>query len=84
MGLFGWSYPAGCNGTPYDEEQAVEIKVPGVSADIVTFWLEDGTVEVVYNPGADDEKTVFIFKGEDEQEIINEVQRRLHVPKEQQ
>ena len=20
MGIFGWSYPAGCHGTPYDEE----------------------------------------------------------------
>lgn len=25
MGIFGWSYPAGCHGTPYDEDQQCEI-----------------------------------------------------------
>lgn len=37
----GWSYPAGCSGTPYDEhEGAFELKIDGVWF----AWSEDGLV----------------------------------------
>lgn len=25
MGIFGWSYPPGCNGTPYDENHPCDV-----------------------------------------------------------
>jgi hypothetical protein len=25
MGIFGWSYPPGCNGTPFDEDHPCEL-----------------------------------------------------------
>ena len=37
----GWSYPAGCTGTPFDEhEGAFELKIDGVWF----AWAEDGQV----------------------------------------
>lgn len=50
MGLFGWSMPPGCSGTPYDETGAEDITAlvvaiaplpAGVDA---VYWDEDGNV----------------------------------------
>ena len=43
MGIFGWSMPAGCHGTPYDDAQALDI---GKGIDLPEgvlglFWDED-------------------------------------------
>lgn len=69
MSIFGWSYPPGCSGTPYDEEQVLDItkyieRLPiGVKS---VYWDEDGKlqeeipVKVTYWDG---EKDIECFEG---------------------
>lgn len=44
MGIFGWSMPAGCNSTPFDEEGASDLKMPGLPANFSVFWTEEGVL----------------------------------------
>lgn len=44
MGIFGWSMPAGCSSTPFDEEGASDLKVPGLPTNFSVFWTEDGVI----------------------------------------
>lgn len=46
MSMFGWSMPAGCSGTPYDETHADDItKLVALPAGITgVFWDEDGNL----------------------------------------
>jgi len=68
--MFGWSMPAGCSGTPYDETAAEELKVPGLPADVFAFWV-DGEVVVFqkfHSDGEIEPTTLLSFEhlGEDE------------------
>lgn len=45
MSMFGWSYPAGCTGTPYDDDAPEACPCCGG-----VNWDEDGGVEI--NKGA--------------------------------
>lgn len=47
MSVFGWSMPAGCTGTPYDEPCAEELKVPDLPAHVLAFWVEGETIEIL-------------------------------------
>lgn len=46
MSMFGWSMPAGCSGTPYDEAGAEELKVPDLPKHVVAFWVEGEVIEI--------------------------------------
>lgn len=46
MSMFGWSLPAGCTGTPYDEAYAEELKVPALPERVTAFWVDGETVEI--------------------------------------
>jgi hypothetical protein len=59
MSIFGWDYPAGCNGTPYDEESPEEC--PQCGAENST---EDGEPVCA---GAPDFCSVMCAKSYDEQ-----------------
>lgn len=47
MGIFGWSYPPGCNSVPGDEIGAVDITsrcAPLPAGVVGVFWDEDGNI----------------------------------------
>ncbi|HYF74081.1 MAG TPA: hypothetical protein VD864_14720 [Nocardioides sp.] len=53
MGIFGWSYPPGCSGTPYDETGSVALDIPGLPERSGAWWTEDGDVGVTeWDPAA--------------------------------
>ena len=44
MGIFGWSYPPGCNSLPDDEPSALELKAPNLPKGYTAWWDEYGDV----------------------------------------
>lgn len=46
MGLFGWSMPPGCSGTPFDEAGAEELKVAGLPDRVLAFWVDGETIVI--------------------------------------
>ena len=60
MSIFGWSMPAGCNGTPYDNDEVYEQKIGGV-------WYAWDEADNVYrhdpkHPEARDDGYVYMGK----------------------
>ena len=51
--MFGWSYPPGCSGTPYDEDSAVEVEVTCLPTGHTAWWDEYGTISIQDNEGYD-------------------------------
>lgn len=74
MSIFGWSYPPGCSGTPYDEAQISDItkyieRLPlGVAS---VYWNEDGELQEGI-PG-----TVKYFDGSKDVECFEESYRTV-------
>lgn len=46
--MFGWSYPPGCSGTPYDEVGSMALHLPELPTPLVfgAWWTEDDQVGV--------------------------------------
>lgn len=41
--IFGWSYPPGCSGPPYDNEEPIALELgDGIEA----YWFEDNHIEI--------------------------------------
>ncbi|MCK9987745.1 MAG: hypothetical protein AzoDbin1_04217 [Azoarcus sp.] len=68
MGIFGWSMPAGCTGTPYDEVFAEELKAPELPENVTAFWVEGETIEIQrFHPDAEPETLMrFDYLGDDD------------------
>lgn len=68
MGMFGWSMPAGCTGTPYDEVFAEELKLPELPERVAAFWVEGETIEIQrLHPEAEPETLMrFDYVGDDD------------------